>query len=421
MSSVLKKYPHPSSFALEPKSVSFVSWVLVLSLSVLAGCGKAPTQGSAPPPAVTVTQPVVKTVTEWDEYTGRTAPVESVEIRARVSGYLKSVHFTDGGEVKKGDLLFLIDPRPFEAELERAQADLERSKTQLELAENDLNRASRLVVSRAISEEEYDTRSKAVKQAKAALAAAQAAVTSARLNVEYSHIYAPISGRISRRYIDPGNLVNGNVGQATLLTTIVSLDPIYVYVDVDEQAVLRYVQLRREGKRISARETRIPAELALAIDTGFPHKGYIDFVDNRIDPNTGTLRARGIFPNPDRLLGIGLFARMRVPASPPYEAPQVNDRAIGTDQSQKFLLVVNDKNEVEYRPVTLGPVIGGLRVIRDGVKPGEWVVIDGLQRARPGAKVTPQRSEMPGAGGPPPASSPLGERTAPPGKTGTSS
>lgn len=346
------------------------------------------------PPKVTVSQPIVQKVVEWDEYTGRIEAVESVEVRARVSGYLQSVHFEDGAMVKKGDLLFVIDPRPYEAELERAQAELNRLGAKLDLAINDFERADRLLKTKAISEEEFDTRSKARREAQAAVQAAQAAVTTAKLNLEYTRITALIDGLIGRKLITEGNLVNGNVGQATMLTTIVSLDPIYCYVDIDELQVLKYQQLASEGKWMNDQAVKLPSELALANEKGFPRKGIIDFVNNRLDPNTGTLRARGVFPNPDGTMTPGFFARVRVPGSGEYEGLLVPDEALGTDQSQKFVYVSNSQNVVEYRAVKTGPRVNGLRVITEGLQPGDWVVVNGIQRVRPDAHVNPQKETL---------------------------
>lgn len=346
-----------------------------------------------PPPEVTVSQSIVREVIEWDEYTGQLQAVESVEVRARVNGYLQSIHFEDGQIVKKGDLLFVIDPRPYQAELDRAEADLRLAQAQLELAKSDLERAKKLLVSRAISEEEADTRAANLSESEAQVEAAKATIESARLNLEFTRITAPITGRISRKLVTEGNLINGGTG-GTLLTTIVSLDPIYCYAEADEQSYLKYMRLAQEGKRPSSREARNPAYLALADEMGFPHKGYIDFVDNQIDPNTGTITGRAVFPNPDLALTPGLFARLRIPGSGKYEAIMIPDEAIGSDQSQRFVFVVNDKNVVEYRKIQLGPIINGLRVIREGLKPEDWVVVKGVQRAMPGVQVTPQRQKI---------------------------
>lgn len=361
---------------------------------LLIGCDRPQAPPAPAPPKVTVSRPVVRDIVEWDEYTGRLESVETVEVRARVSGYLQSILFNDGAIVKKGDLLFVIDPRPYDAELERAEGEFEQATARLGLAISDLARAQRLVRSRAISEEELDTRAAGQRQALAALQAARAAVTAAKLNVEFTQITAPITGRISRKFVTEGNLVNGGTAQSTLLTTIVSLDPIYCYIETDERAYLKYVRLAREGKRPSSREVRNPAYFGLADGTGFPYKGYIDFVDNRLDPHTGTMTGRGIFRNPDLTLTPGLFARVRIPGSGKYEALMIPDEAIGTDLSQRFVFVVNDQHRVEYRAVQLGTIINGLRVIREGLKPEDWVITKGTQRARTGIEVNPERQEL---------------------------
>jgi membrane fusion protein, multidrug efflux system len=344
-------------------------------------------------PTVTVSQPVQREVIDWDEYPGRLEAIETVEVRARVNGYLESIHFKDGAEVKKGDLLFVIDPRPYQAELDRAQADLAQAQTRFELASNEAARAVPLLKSKSISEEEAESRNEAKRASEAAILSSKAMVETARLNLEYTHVTAPISGRVSRKMITEGNLVNGLQGQSTVLTTIVSLDPIYCYFEPDENSVLKYKKLAREGTR-SGLSMDIACELELANETDFPHHGVLDFVDNRVDPNTGTLRLRGVFPNPgpDHVLQPGFFSRVRVPASGKYNGLLVPDLAIGSDQAQKVLYVVNTDNVVQAHPVELGPLINGLRVIRHGIQPTDWVVINGLMSVRPGAKVNPQKA-----------------------------
>jgi RND family efflux transporter MFP subunit len=348
-----------------------------------------------PPPKVTVSQPVARHVVESETYTGRLEAVESVDIRARVSGYLQSVHFTDGAIVKKGALLFVIDPRPYQAELNRAKGALEQAIARYERTQKDFARAQQLIKSRAMSQEEVDTRAADQRDAEAAVQAARAAVEAAQLNVEFTQVKAPISGQISREFVTVGNLINGGTADATLLTRIVSLDPIYGYFDVDERAYLKYSLLWRNGQRAGPREVNIPVDLGLTDETGFPHQGRLRFTDNRLDPDTGTMTGRAIFPNPDLTLLPGLFARIRLPGSSQYEALLLPDEAIGTDQTQRFAFVVNDQHTVEYRKVALGPIIDGLRVIRDGLKPGEWVVVNGVQRVRAGAQVDPQPQVIP--------------------------
>lgn len=360
---------------------------------LLAACQQQPT-AAPPPPQVTVSQPVVREVVEWDEYTGRLEAVESVAIRARVSGYLQAVRFTDGAMVRKGDLLFVIDPRPYQAELDRAKAALAQANARLERTQKDLARAQQLVKARAVSQEEVDTRLAEQREAQEAVQAARASVEVVRLNVEFTQVRAPISGRISRPLVTEGNLVSGGMGESTLLTTLVSLDPIYAYFEMDERSYLIYSGLWRNGVRPGTENAKIPVRLGLANETGFPHQGSLDFIDNRLDPNTGTMTGRAIFPNPDLGLVPGLFARLRLPASQRYEALMLPDAAIGSDQTQRFVLVVNDQNTVEYRRVEPGPLIDGLRVIRDGLKPQEWVIVNGVQRVRPGVMVNPQQQEI---------------------------
>ena len=362
---------------------------------LLNACQQQQAAPPPPPPKVTVSQPVVRDVVEWDEYTGRLEAVESVDIRPRVSGYLQSVHFTDGAIVKKGALLFVIDPRPYQAELNRTKATLEQAIARHERTQKDYARAQQLVKARAISEEEVDTRAADQREARESVQAARAAVEVARLNVEFTQVRAPISGRISREFVTEGNLINGGTAESTLLTRIVSLDPIYCYFDVDERSYLKYSRVWRDGKSSSSREVKIPVHLALADETGFPHQGHLDFIDNRLDPNTGTMIGRSVFPNPDQTLIPGLFARTRLPGSSQYEALLIPDGAIGSDLTQRFAFVVNDQNTVEYRKVEPGPIIDGLRVIRDGLKPEDRVIVNGVQRVRVGTKVDPQKQTTP--------------------------
>jgi RND family efflux transporter MFP subunit len=379
-------------------------------LLLLTAC----TQQSSPPPAtpppkVTVSQPLSREVTEWEEYTGRLDAVESVEVRARVSGYLQSVNFKDGGIVKKGDLLFVIDPRPYQAELQRAKAELAVAIARFENAEKDFARAQLLLRSRAMSEEEVDTRSSARRQAQESVQAARAMVEAAQLNVEFTQVRAPISGRSSRNFVSVGNLINGGAAQSTLLTTIMSLDPIYCYFETDERTYLKEMRRSRFGERANSHEGRTPVYLALADEAGFPHKGSIDFVDNRLDPNTGTITARAVVPNANLTLTPGLFARVRMSTSDKYKALLLPPEAVGSDLSQQFVFVVNDQNLAEYRKVTPGPIIDGLRVIRDGVQSDNWVVVNGIQRVKAGAKIDPVQQGIPERQ-PPPAPEP--ERTA---------
>jgi multidrug efflux system membrane fusion protein len=370
-----------------------LAWLLaVLWLLQLQACGSPagqdPTAKPPPPVPVKAAAPLQKEVTEWDEYTGRIEALESVEIRARASGYLDRVNFKDGDRVKKGDLLFVIDQRPYRVELSRTEAELERARTRVELARNSLERAEHLRKSKAISEEDYDGRSKGLREASAAVKSAAAAVQTARLNLDFTEVRAPIGGRIGRELITVGNLVKAD---ETLLTSIVSTDPVYVYVDADERAVLRYRRLVAAGQRASARTSRIPAELALLDETGFPHQGYLDYVEPRMDAGTGTLRVRGVFPNPSELLSPGLFARLRVHAGAPRPALLIPERAIGTDQGQKFVWIAKNDGAIEYRRIVPGPQYGSLRAVAEGLEPDDQVIVEGIAKLRPGVKVQAER------------------------------
>lgn len=379
------------------------SLLTAVTLVMVIGCGNRDDQSSQPSqsqlPNVKIAQPLSQEVTEWDEYTGRIEAVNSVDVRARVSGYLEKVNFKAGDKVHKGDLLFLIDPKPFTAQLNYAEAELERAKARHELAKNDLARAERLFRAKAISEEEHDARSKGLREAVAAVQSAEANVYTARLNLEFSKVRAPIDGRVGRELITAGNVVNAGSGDATLLTFIVSTDPVYVYVDADERSVLKYRRQAQKEGHGSLGDEQTPAELAVADEADFPHQGHLDYISPREDAATGTLTLRGVFANPDELLSPGFFARMRVRGSAPYPAILLPDRAIGTDQAQRFVWVVNQENQVEYRKVELGAHIGQSRVITEGLKPEEWAVIEGIQKLKPGLKVNPERISLPGRDG----------------------
>jgi RND family efflux transporter MFP subunit len=354
------------------------------ALAVLTACAP-PQPPAAPLPKVTVAQPQMGMVTNWDEYPGHIEAVETVEVRPKVAGYIESIHFEDGAEVKAGDLLFVIDPRPFQADLERAKAERLRAETRAELARNDLKRAEILKGTKAISDEELDTRQQAVREAEAALAAAKAAESSAQLNLDYSSVKAPINGRIGRGLVTIGNLVQGGgMVPGTLLATLVSLDPVYCSFDADELAFNRYRLPRIRG---GEKQIPIPCELALVGENGFPHRGEIDFFDNQVDARTGTIRVRGTFANPDHALLPGMFAKVRVLAGPPVEAMLVPAVAVGSDQGNKFVLVVNQDNVVEPRPIEIERQHGALRVVTKGLTLTDRVIVNGLLMARPGAKV----------------------------------
>jgi RND family efflux transporter MFP subunit len=369
-------------------SASHAAAIAIATL-LLAGCGAAPPP-VAPPP-VSVAAVVERDVTEWDEFTGRLKAVQSVEVRPRVSGYVKRIAFREGGSVKVGDLLFVIDPEPFEAEAARARAQLASARARAELARQLRVRADGLLKEQAISQEEFDERAASERQATEDVRAGEAQLRTATLNLSYTRVTSPIAGRVSRAEVTEGNLVSGGGGggPATLLTTVVSLDPIYADFDGDEQVYLKYTQLARDGDRPSSRDAKNPVRMGLANEEGYPHEGYMVFVDNQLNPVTGTIRGRAVFENKDGRFTPGLFARLRLLGSGTHRRTLVVDRAIGTDQDRKFVLVVDDKNVANYRPVKLGRVIDGLRVVLDGVKAGEKIVVDGLQRVRPGMPVAP--------------------------------
>lgn len=386
-------------------------------------------------PTVTVAKPVTKQIVEWDAYSGRLEAIDFVEIRARVSGYLQSTHFDEGQIVKKDDLLFIIDPRPYQAELNGARAALSQSKSQLAQANAQLKEAkaqhqqseAQLVLSTAqlrrarslktknvTTQDELDQQEAAYLQAKADSEASQAGISSAnaaietalavieaakagietaQLNVAYTRIYAPVSGRISRKYVSEGNLINGGTTNSSLLTTITSVKPIYCTFDANEQDVLKYIRSALAGKRASSREAKNPVFLGLIDETGFPHKGHMDFVDNRFDTDTASMRARCVFPNQDQVLIPGMFARIRIPGSAPYKAVLIPDSAVGTDQSVQYVYLV-DNDVVQRRTVTVGPIVDGLRVVREGLTGSESLIIEGLLQVRPEMKVESQAGEI---------------------------
>ncbi|MBB3205254.1 multidrug efflux system membrane fusion protein [Rhodopirellula rubra] len=408
-----------------PRFTTFLSLVTLL----LIGCDRGQ-QGPPPRPPVTVTvaKPITKKIVEWDSYTGRLEPIEFVEIRARVSGYLKSIHFDEGQIVNEGDLLFVIDPRPFQADLDSAKAAMSQAKSQLQqaeagmgeaeaqrlqadagvqLADARVRRARTLMQRNATSAEELDQReaeylqAKAdteaaragirsaqamIETAKAAIEAAQAGIDTAQLNLDYARITSPITGRISREYVNEGNLISGGTASPTLLTTITSVDPIYCTFDANEQEVLKYIRLAASGERQSSRVAKNPVFLGLVDETGFPHTGHMDFVDNRFDVDTASMRARCILSNEDQVLLPGMFARVRIPGSSAYEAVLIPDSSIGTDQASQFVYVVND-SVIERRAVKVGPIVDGLRVVRSGLVGDETLVTEGLLQARPEMEV----------------------------------
>jgi multidrug efflux system membrane fusion protein len=374
----------------------------VLSLGavnvLVAGCGPQSSPPQPPIPTVTVAAVEQREIVEWDEFTGRTVPVETVEVRPRVSGYIQAVRFQSGQLVKRGDVLFVVDPRWHQAEFDRANAEWERAKVHLKNAEREACRAGQLLGNKVLSAEEAEARQARFEEARASAFAAGAARDSSKLDLDYTEIRAPIDGRISRELVTVGNYVSGIAGSATLLTTLVSVDPIYVYADMDENSLLKFNALDRGRKLASHGNGGVPVELQLADEEGFPHQGRIESFDNRLDPQTGSILLRAVFPNPEGRIVPGLFARIRVPGSAKYPALLVEESAVGTDQARKFVLTLTETNTVAYRPVQLGPAVQGKRIVRAGLEAGEQIVVNGLQRVRPGMSVRPQ-TEFAGAPG----------------------
>lgn len=367
---------------------------LLLAAHSLVGCDSKPVAGSAPPPpSVTVAQPLQKTITEWDEYTGRFAAVATVEVRARVSGFIDSIHFKDGQLVKQGDPLFVIDPRPYKLAVEQAKAEVERAQAKLQIATLDVERATPLVRSQTLTEREFDTRRSNQREAAGAVASLEAALKQSELNLEWTEVRAPIAGRISDRRVDAGNLVSGGQTGATLLTAIVSLDPIHFVFDGSEADFLRYTRLAAAGARPSSRDVQNPVSVRLADESDYKHHGRMDFVDNVLNPKTGTIRGRAIFDNKDGLLTPGYFGRLRLFGGE-HDALLVPDSAIASDQASKIVFTAADDGTVGTKRVELGPIVDGLRVIRAGLTPTDRIVIEGLQRARPGQKVTAQDGKI---------------------------
>lgn len=354
-----------------------ITTLLASAAGLVTGCEKATAQSQPPPPpAVTVAPVEQKEIVEWSEFTGRTEPVESVEIRPRTSGYIQEVRFQSGQLVNKGDVLFVIDPRWNQATYDQKSAVYERAK-------NEAERTDMLLKNNAISKEEAEAR-------KSRFLAAKADLDSARLDLEYTEVRAPISGRVSRALLTEGNYVSGLAGGASLLTTIVSVNPVYVYANIDEDTFLKYSRLAAEQKLESNHDGQVPVGLELADENGFPHTGHIESLDNQLDPNTGSILVRAVFSNDDGRIVPGLFARVRLPLSERHNAILVEEKTIGTDQANKFVLTLTSSNTVAYRQVNLGPLVDGKRIVRSGLAPGEKIVVNGLQRVRPGMAVTPE-------------------------------
>ncbi|HEV3299805.1 MAG TPA: efflux RND transporter periplasmic adaptor subunit [Planctomycetaceae bacterium] len=372
-------------------------YTLVLVLfSGLAGCAQKTSEAPPQPVPVTVSRPVEREVSDYVDFTGRTAAVDSVEVRAHVWGYLDRVNFKEGALVKKGDVLFELDPRPYQALLSQAKGKVAQDEAQLTFDEPEYQRSLKLARTGAVSRSELDKISAARSADIANIAADTAVVASRQLDLEYTRVKAPVSGRVSRYVVTVGNLVQaGDQSGGTLLTTIVSIDPMYAYFDVDEHTALRVRQLAREGKGDSPSDGGFPVSLGLANEEGYPHRGTINFVDNQVNPKTGTIRVRGVFSNKEQVLLPGLFARVRSPIGRPHKSVLMSERAFDTDQDQKIVYVLNETNEVVARPVHLGALHNGLREVTEGLKLGERVIINGLQQVRAGATVDPKLVEMP--------------------------
>jgi RND family efflux transporter MFP subunit len=384
--------------------------VLLFALATLVvSCGEGQKQGGAPPPpAVTVAKPIKRTITDFDEYVGRFTAINSVEVRARVSGYLDGVHFKDGQVVKQGDLLFTIDKRPFQNTLDQARANRELANSNLIFTKADLDRGQQLVRDKTITDQVFEQRAQAFRNAQALVNVNAAAVRQAELDIEFTELRAPVNGLIGDRRVSPGNLVTGGTsGNTTLLATIVSTDPIYFEFTYDEASLLRYERMSKTGSDMAGRGAGEQVALKLIDENDFVHQGRMDFVDNVVDASTGTIRGRAVFANPNNIFTPGMFAHVRVPGSSPYEALVVPDAAIGTEQARKFVLTVNADNTVVPKYVTLGQTTGdNLRAIKSGLGPDDRVIVDGLMRARPGQKVTPQEEGKPGTAPAPGANPP---------------
>lgn len=372
---------------------------LLIAVS-LSACDRPQAQSksnpaAAPPPGVTTSQPVVSEIVEWDEYTGRFEAVASVEVRARVSGYVDKIPFVDGQMVKKGDLLFVIDPRPFERAVAQAQAELEQARTRSQNTALDVERGRPLLERKIMSEKVFDDRANLQREAESAVKVAEAKVATAELELAFTRITAPIDGRISRATVSLGSWISaGGAANATLLTLIVTQDPIHIYFDISENNYIKYKRLAERGALAGNDHAGAEVGVALPDETTFAHRGRLDFIDNRLDPGTATMRARAILANADQMFSPGMFARVRLAGTPLQSTVLLPDAAIGTDQANKFVLVVADDGMVSRRIVQLGPLYQGLRVIRSGVEAQDWVVTSGLQRARPGQKVTANREVL---------------------------
>lgn len=361
----------------------------------VAGCKRVIAPQAPPPPTVSVSQPLQRDVIRWDQYSGYLSSPQTVIVNARVSGLIEEAPFHEGAIVHAGDLLFRIDPRPFQADLDNKKAAVAQAKAMAAKTKADFERSTQLVRAQVIAQADYDTTKATYLEAAASLSAAAAALETSRLNLQWTDVRAPITGRVSRINVTVGNLVNGGSGQATALTTIVSIDPLYCYINVPESAALRYQELALKQKRGNVARANVGCFLQLENETNFPHQGMIDFVDNQVDVSTGTQQIRCVFANPTTILTPGLFAVTRIPASGRYQALLIPDAAVNTDQDERYLLIVGGNDVVQQRPVKLGALFGTLRSISDGLKPGERVVVNGMQSAMPGAKVNPHEIPVP--------------------------
>jgi multidrug efflux system membrane fusion protein len=372
------------------RNSSSIALLVLLVIPLIQACTRVAAQpaGGSPAPKIDVAEVVSRDVTEWDEFTGRLEAVHAVSIRPRVSGFVSAIRFDEGAMVHKGDPLFEIDARPFQAEVDRLRAELARANATVERAKSELARADRLSSDNAMSPEERDRRKAFAQESAAQVSAVEAALRAAELNLEFTRVTSPIDGRVGRAIVTVGNLVSTGPAEATLLTTVVSLDPIYASFEADEQTFQHYIKGRATG---------LPIHMALSSEEGFPHQGELDFVDNQINPATGTIRGRTIFRNRDLSLTPGSFVRLRLPGSASYRALLIQDRAVGTDLDKRYVYVIGADGTIEYRTVQLGPVIDGLRVVRSGLKTNDLVVVNGLQRVRPGAHIDPVKVPMEGA------------------------
>jgi RND family efflux transporter MFP subunit len=368
--------------------------VVVVAVALFPGCKGVTVQQAPPPPTVTVSRPLQREVIRWDEYSGYLSSPKTVTVNARVSGLIEEAPFQEGAIVHAGDLLFKIDPRPFQADLDNKRAAVAQAKAMADRTKADYSRYIKLLDARVVAQSDFDTTKASYEGAVASLDAAEAALETSRLNLEWTEVRAPITGRISRINVTVGNLVNGGSGQATALTTIVSIDPMYCYLNVPESVALRYQELALDQKQSNVAGAKVPSFLQLESQTTFRQQGVIDFVDNQVDVSTGTVQIRAVFANPTTVLTPGLFARVRIPASGRYQTLLIPDEAVNTNQNERYLLIVGAGNVVQQRTVKLGALFGTLRSITNGLKPGEWVIVSGMQSAMPGAKVTPREAPI---------------------------